>query len=261
MDQETGPFTQVLRFRTEHISITATATDIAGNTSSASSGLSVTIDAAAGSPVDAKFSATPKIGCTVPHTVFFTDQSLLPDTWYWDFGDGNHSTAQNPIHTYTSAGQFIVQLTITDTVIGVSDSYKDTVNISIASADFTGNTLFGCGPLSVDFTDNSSVNGPATIIGWDWDFGDGGTSTEQDPSYTYQNPGVYTVQLTVTLSSGCTNTKNRTSYVQVIGPDVDFNITSAPVTCPPATVVFKDETTSGAPITQLVVEFWRWKHQ
>ena len=236
-------------------SITATATDTAGNTGSASAGLLLTIDANSGSPIDAKFVMSPQNGCTVPHTVFFTDQSTLPDTWHWDFGNGNTSSAQNPIHSYTSVGHFIITLTITDTILGVTDTYQDSLNVSILSAEFSGNSLFGCGPLTVDFTDNSVVNGPDTITAWSWDFGDGGTSTEQDPSYTYATPGVYTVILTVSTSNGCSSTKTQTNYIQVIGPDADFNTNSVTVGCPPLEVIFTDETTSGAPIVSRSWDF------
>ncbi|RIJ46690.1 choice-of-anchor D domain-containing protein, partial [Maribellus luteus] len=234
-------------------SITATATDTVGNTGSASAGLSVTIDANSGSPIDAKFVMSPQNGCTVPHTVFFTDQSTLPDTWHWDFGNGNTSSAQNPIHSYTNVGHFIITLTITDTILGVTDTYQDSLNVSIPSAEFTGNSLFGCGPLTVDFTDNSIVNGPDTITAWSWDFGDGGTSTEQHPSYSYETAGVYTVKLTITASNGCSSTKTQTNYIQVNGPDADFNTNSVTVGCPPLEVIFTNETTSGAPIVS-----WNW---
>ncbi|MFV0594025.1 MAG: Calx-beta domain-containing protein, partial [Draconibacterium sp.] len=102
-------------------SITATATDTAGNTGNTSAGLSLIIDAGVGSPINAKFVLNPSYGCSVPHTVFFTDNSTLPDTWFWDFGDANTSTAQNPIHTYTSFGKFTVTLTIADTILGITD--------------------------------------------------------------------------------------------------------------------------------------------
>ena len=244
---------QSLKPKVKVATIAATATDASGNISNASSSLPLTTDKSVSSSINAAFTANPKTGCSLPHTVFFTDQSVLPDTWHWDFGDGNISTAQNPIHTYTSAGQFVVLLTIADTMIGVSDSYKDTILISIPTADFTGSALFGCGPLAVDFTDNSIVSGPASITGWSWDFGDGNISNQQNPSYTYDTPGVYTVSLTITLSSGCTSTKTRTNYVQVIGPDVDFSTTSATIDCPPAIIEFKDETTFNAPVTS-----WSW---
>jgi PKD repeat protein len=81
-------------------------------------------------PPLANFSATPVTACTVPHTVFFTDQSVLPDTWNWDFGDGNTSTAQNPIHTYTTLGTFEVILLVTDTLTGCTDTAKTIIEIN-----------------------------------------------------------------------------------------------------------------------------------
>jgi len=72
-----------------------------------------------------------------------------------------------------------------------------TVNHS-PTADFSGSPTSGCAPLPVNFTDNST--GDPTS--WSWTFGDGGTSTEQNPSYTYENPGIYTVSLTVSNACG-----------------------------------------------------------
>jgi len=91
----------------------------------------------------AAFTANPVSGCAVPHTVFFTDNSTLPDEWFWDFGDGNTSTAQNPIHTYTAFGTFTVTLTVTDTIIGCSDVATGTIVVNTAPvldpvADITG---------------------------------------------------------------------------------------------------------------------------
>lgn len=215
--------------------------------------VSTTSAAMAVAALKAEFTANPKNGCSLPYTVFFTDQSITPDTWSWNFGDGGTSTAKNPIHTYTAGGLFVVKLTITDTIIGGSDFYKDTIRITVPTADFTGSSLFGCGPFSTNFTDNSSVSGPATITGWSWNFGDGGTSTQQSPSHTYDTPGTYTVSLTITLSNGCTNTKTRTNYVQVIGPSVAFSTTSTTIACPPANIIFTNGSSSGSPITS-----WSW---
>jgi PKD repeat protein len=79
-------------------------------------------------------------------------------------------------------------------------------------ADFTGTPLTGVAPLNVQFTD-ASTGTPAT---WAWTFGDGGTSTLQNPIHTY-NPGTYDVSLTVTNVAG-TNAKTRTGYVVVSVP-------------------------------------------
>ncbi|MEQ9299361.1 MAG: Ig-like domain-containing protein [Cyclobacteriaceae bacterium] len=205
----------------------------------------------------ADFITNPVTGCAIPHTVFFTDQSVIPDTWFWQFGDGNTSTLQNPVHNYTSTGSFTVSLTIVDTITGISDMHTDLVEVSVVNAEFTGAPLFGCGPLTTTFSDGSSINGPGTIESSAWNFGDGSTSTDQNPSHTYNDPGVYTVSLTVTSSTGCSNTRTRTNYVQVIGPDVDFQIDPGytPETCLPQNIPFKDLTIFGAPIISYTWDF------
>ncbi len=203
-------------------------------------------------PPIAAFTLAPQIGCALPHTSFFTDQSTAPDSWLWDFGDGNTSTIQNPVHNYATFGDYTISLTVTNT--DGSDTATDEVNISIPVASFNnGNPFgyFGCGPLDVGFTDESVLNN-STASSWFWDFGDGGTSTEQSPNYTYDQPGVYTVSMTVTDANGCFDTKTSASFVQVIGPNVSF--TSNPVSGDvPLDIDFTDATIFGAPIIS-----WTW---
>ncbi|WP_421978893.1 Ig-like domain-containing protein [Roseivirga seohaensis] len=202
---------------------------------------------------DAKFNANPASGCSTPHTVFFTDQSVNPDTWLWNFGDGGTSTAKNPIHTFTTTGDFTVKLTVQDTIFGYTDTFTQTVSISVPITDFNGSSLFGCGPLTVNFTDASSISGANTIVGWVWDFGDGSTSTNQNPSHVYDKPGNYTVKLKITDSGGCTHEKTRTNYVQVLGPDVKFSTTSTTLLGGSGTVTFQNQTTPTSPIIN-----WSW---
>jgi PKD repeat protein len=117
-------------------------------------------------------------------------------TWYWNFGDQTmDSTLQNPVHTYTKPGTYIATLTVksdgetaTDTVqVIVYDIDELFVNIN----DF--NTIVGTETM---FT--ASITGgtpPYTII---WDFGDGATSQENNPIHIYNNPGIYTITVTIT---------------------------------------------------------------
>jgi PKD repeat protein len=200
--------------------------------------LFVFIKANAALPV-ASFSLNPNIGCSVPHTTFFTDTSSGNPTitsWLWDFGDTNTSTSQNPVHNYLTSGDFTISLTVTNA--DGSDSTTTQVKVSVPTANFTGTPLFGCGPLDTTFTDTSTFNN-STASSWFWDFGDGGTSTAQNPNYTYDQPGIYTVNMTVTDANGCVDTLSRTSFVQVIGPKVSFtsNPTSGQV---PLDVDFTD---------------------
>ena len=77
-------------------------------------------------------------------------------------------------------------------------------------AAFSGNPISGLAPLTVNFTDEST----GSITSSEWAFGNGGTSTEENPSYTYETPGTYTVSLTVTGPVGF-NTEVKTDYISV----------------------------------------------
>ncbi len=131
----------------------------------------------------------------------FTDASQAGDgiinNWSWDFGDGNTSTEQNPVHEYATADTFIVSLTVMD-ANNLTDTYSGSV-ISVEylqigpSADFE----YSVNNYTVTFTDFSS-EGSDAITGWNWDFGDGSASTEQNPEHTYSPEGIYNVNLTVT---------------------------------------------------------------
>lgn len=129
----------------------------------------------------------------------FTDASTnSPTSWLWDFGDGNTSTLQNPSHTYAAPGSYLVCLTVTNSCGSDSSCSTVTIGCPAPTADYTNSS----GALAVSFTDQSIIAAPAI---YDWTFGDGGTSTQQNPTHTYSMPGTYTVCLTVTDQCG-TNT-------------------------------------------------------
>jgi len=90
-------------------------------------------------------------------------------------------------------------------------------------ADFTGSPRTGSAPLSVSFSD-ASTGAPTS---WSWDFGDGVTSTNSSPVHTYDNPGTYSVTLTVANASG-SNTVTKSGYVVVAAPAPDFSLSASP---------------------------------
>ncbi len=167
--------------------------------------------------VVADFTSDITSGCA-PLTVNFTNLSTGTgiDGWSWTFGDGGTSTAQNPTYAYNSPGTYTVSLTATSSGQGCGDTVTKTGYITVDGgpvADFTGSPASGVAPLTVQFTD-LSTGGPT---GWSWSFGDGGTSIEQNPSYTYDTPGLYTVSLTVTGACG-TDDEIKVDYINVTDP-------------------------------------------
>lgn len=160
----------------------------------------------------ADFSGTPTSGDRTL-AVTFTDASTnTPTSWAWTFGDGGTSTAQNPSHNYTVAGTYTVALTATNAAGSDTKTRTNyiTVNATPPVADFTGTPTSGEQTLAVTFTD-ATTNSPTS---WAWSFGDGGTSTAQNPSHNYTLQGVYTVVLTATNIDG-SDTKTRTNYITV----------------------------------------------
>ena len=173
-------------------------------------------------PLAAKFTADPKAG-KVPLLVKFTDMSAgNPESWDWDFGDGSTSTQANPVHAYTSLGAFHVSLTVK------SGMYRDTATQTIVagggpSTDFVADSTTVGVNIPVHFTDKT-LNSP---ISWSWNFGDGVTSPEQNPTHEYAVKGIYTVTLTTTNIDG-SDTEVKANYITVgLAPIADF-ITQIP---------------------------------
>lgn len=173
----------------------------------------------------AGFSGTPT-GGSAPLAVTFTDTSTgAPTSWSWDFGDGTTSTARNPSHTY-AAGTYTVRLTVANEAGADTEtktSYITATPPPAPTADFSLTPASGIVPLSVTFTDTSGGN-PTT---WSWSFGDGTTSTVQNPTHVYTSAGSYTVALTVSNASG-SDTATRADAVVAQPPPPDFTLSAAP---------------------------------
>ncbi len=155
-------------------------------------------------------------GETSYFTATFYNQECVVDSWVWDFGDpgsgsANTGTGTSPEHVYNTPGLYTVTMTVTgpeiDTVVTMTDYV--TVNAS-PTADFNATPYSGWVPLTVDFTDMSTTpNG--SIVSWDWDFDDGGTSDVPNPTHTFTADGHYTVTLEV-FDGVCYDTATTTIY-------------------------------------------------
>ncbi len=156
------------------------------------------------SPV-AAFSET-----TAGYVGTFTDGSSNATSWNWTFGDGGTSTLQNPTHTYTSETTFQVCL-IASSQCG-ADTYC--TSISIDCPDPVSNFTYSAANEVITFTD-ATINTPTS---WAWTFGDGGTSTLQNPVHTYTIGGPY--QVCLAASSSCaTNNSCQVITVGITGLD------------------------------------------
>ncbi|MBL4736296.1 MAG: PKD domain-containing protein [Flavobacteriales bacterium] len=178
------------------------------------------------------------------HFINTTSQSTY---WLWDFGDGNTSTDQHPIHSYTNAGTYSVTL-----IVGNADSCENMITrpgyIAIYAdwdAVVTVNDTSVC-DINHNFLFSSPTPGVAS---WLWDFGDGSTSTLQNPSHIYTNPGIDTITLSTTNTNGC-------SDIQVLGDLITIDLgTPLQITaiansgCTPFTTTFQD--TSQAALSYL----------
>ncbi len=135
-----------------------------------------------------------------PTTVEFTDKSTDTynsiSSWKWDFGDGTAaSNEQNPTHKYEHGNKFAVKLAVT----GKGGESLKTLDIDIKEPetkyDVAEAEKIGPVPHKVTFIDQSEDF--SGIGSWEWDFGDGNTSTDQNPTHTYNTNGEYTVSLSL----------------------------------------------------------------
>lgn len=182
------------------------------------------------------FSASPVSG-SAPLTVQFNDLSEgSPTSWLWLFGDGGTSTEQNPVHIYQNEGIYDVLLTTTN-ANGQSTSQRvKYIRVGLEpTPNFVANPLIGSPPHEVQFSDKSTGN-PKT---WLWNFGDGTTSTEQNPIHTYNLSGRYDVTLQVSNAVG-TGDRIKEQYI-AIGYPPSAKIGVSPTTgYAPLTVTFMD---------------------
>ncbi|HAN38405.1 MAG TPA: hypothetical protein DCQ29_05840 [Chitinophagaceae bacterium] len=161
----------------------------------------------------------PRVSFTIPAVVClpngdasFTNSTTIPDgtgatlQYLWTFGDAANPTPSvqiNPTHRYTTLGSKTVRLVVTSVNGCVDSSTQVFSNIfPQPRAGFTASTNFVCVGDAINFNDTS--NGlTSAVTNWRWFFGDGGTSTIQNPTYTFNNVGAFTVRQVITNNQGC----------------------------------------------------------
>ncbi len=155
-------------------------------------------------PLVADFTVSDSTGCAQGPIDFF-DLSNSPSTvvsWLWDFGDGQSSTSASPTHVYDSVGTYDVTLLVVDQ-FGCQDSLTkpNLIQLEGPTVSFSPLQTTACPGTSISFTDASQPSN--SLVSWQWDFGDGDSSSQQNPTHTYLLPGIYQVSLRVEDQNGC----------------------------------------------------------
>jgi gliding motility-associated-like protein len=197
----------------------------------------------------AKFSADQTNSCK-PFTVKFLNQTAGAVSYKWNFGDGTTSADENPIHSYTNSGKYTVIL-ISFNVNGCSDTLVKTDFISIQKPAITLHDLpkNGCNPLTIN--PSATIVSADEVVSYLWNFGDGSTSKEAKPTYTYTKAGTYDVTLTITTASGCSETTTMNEAIRVGNkPQLEFAADKYE-TCASTAIQFTNSSTGD-------IDKWYW---
>jgi gliding motility-associated-like protein len=175
--------------------------------------------------INTAFDVSPAIQTLPDATIFLTNNTNTgPWTYIWDFGDGNTSNDPNlSQYTYTNAGTYTVSLTASIGTCVKQEVRQITIYPIPPIVDFEYDPEVGCSPHTVNFTNLSQFADPNTYL---WNFGDGqGSSTVANPTYTYFEPGIYTVILSASNSTENVVTEVKSRIIEVFeSPIAQFSI-------------------------------------
>ncbi len=169
--------------------------------------------------------------------------------YQYEFGDGTSIFGGNSAtsYLYTKPGTYIVKVVTYDISGCVDSSGVDTLVVRGPIANFTPPPALSCTALTFNFKDlSTAIPAGNKVVGWAWTFGDGGSSSAQDTTYTYTVPGTFTPSLTVTDMFGCTNTLVSPQTLSVSLPMASFTA-SDDTSCPnaPTPIQFTNTSTGG----------------
>jgi gliding motility-associated-like protein len=158
--------------------------------------------------------------CTGEEIQFTYDDDPAGKEFDWDFDDGTTSTLPNPVHAYVDPGTYNVYLHVQQYIC--EDEVTIPVQINpLPSPDFDVDLTEGCLPVDVQFTDFSADLYPGAT--YEWTFGDGTTSSEQNPSHQYTEAGIFTVGLRINNTERCFASITKPNLVQANpNPFADF---------------------------------------
>lgn len=159
--------------------------------------------------------------------VDFMDESTNnPTQWHWDFGDNEFSSEQNPAHTFTEAGNYNVTLTaFNENGQSSKTGWIEVKEVPVLTANFSASPKHTSTGTQIQFYDHSTAPN-SNIVAWQWQFSGANieTSSDPNPTATYDSPGIYDVQLTITDDDGKTDTKYIADYISIYEELGDFEV-------------------------------------
>lgn len=172
--------------------------------------------------------------------------------YFYSWAPGGATTSSITVKPTTTT---VYTVTVHDACGTPSDSTTVTITVLPEPVpNFKADTLQGCVPLCVAFTNLSTVAG-GTIAGASWNFGDGSTSDSLNPHHCYTRPGVYTVSVVVTSNNGCKDSLTITNYITVYSlPIANFTYSPQPCSILDPTITFTDQSTDAYGIVN-----WFWQ--
>ncbi|RYY00358.1 MAG: PKD domain-containing protein, partial [Gammaproteobacteria bacterium] len=188
------------------------------------------------------FTASPNPVCAYG-IIQFTGIANEGDTWQWDFGDGSGISTQSPTHQYVSPGSYNVTLTVTNNGCPLALPKPGFVSVNPPVANFN---------FSNDCVDRKRFNFSDQSTGgtsWLWDFGDGNTSTQKNPTHTFAAFGTYAVTLT-TFEGSCSH--SHSIQLKVFNETPSFTA-STRVVCKSSTIAFTAQSNN---LSNIVVYNW-----
>jgi gliding motility-associated-like protein len=192
----------------------------------------------------AAYTGSPIYSCNSSQLVNFTNQSTGGTlTYSWSFGDNISGSSANPSHTY-SYGVYQAQLIVSNSY-GCVDTTHQGIAVTYLKADFIASKTTVCAGEAVTFLNRSPMSGSS----WHWNFGDGTTSSKQNPAKVYSQPGVYSVTFIVS-SATCTDSATKVAYITVTaGFSVGFAADTQSSCSTPFLVNFASHVPGGVTLT------------
>lgn len=198
---------------------------------------------------EAEFTSAGAVCPGAPITFTYVEKNIGEpvNSWLWDFGDGTTSSLTNPTHTYLIPGNYKVKLILGSNIGCISNAAEKNILVAEPPKSLSKTTSPLCINKPIQFKDISTSKDGA-IIFWLWDFGDGTTSTLQNPTHTFSQSGSFLVKLTTTTIYNCENT-GSTTYVINDPAEITF---ADPGSCINDVVKFKAEVLKGNVVS------WLW---